>query len=309
MHNQVLALAAKDIIDPSFLGLDSTPVAANTFLNNHKAFLKTRFSKSKPPKSDPDCALGVHTASNCSSEKNFEFYWGYKNHVLVDCISGLPIYELTTGANIHDSSVATEILKNTNEFLPLTGCTFIADKGYDTKVIYNTVKDVYQGDCVIPLNKRGTKSRILIDGRLRCEAGLLMHKDGTSSDHGRKRQKFICPFARSKSKSCPVDHPHFFNGKKCHGCINWITIPDDYRLQIDRHSSYFKATYSLRTECERYNSRFKNSGQERAWVRNGDSVANLNTLAHISMLAIAIAAVATNKRQAYRKLKTLKRAA
>lgn len=51
-----------------------------------------------------------------------------------------------------------------------------------------------------------------------------------------------------------------------------ITIPDDLRLLLDRNSRYFKRTYSLRTECERYNSRFKGTGQERMWVRNKSSV-------------------------------------
>ena len=51
----------------------------------------------------------------------------------------------------------------------------------------------------------------------------------------------------------------------------YITIPDDLRLSVDRDSKYFKSNYSLRTECERYNSRFKNTGQERMWVRNKSS--------------------------------------
>lgn len=63
-------------------------------------------------------------------------YWGYKNHVLVDCISGLPIYELTTTANVHDSTVALDILADTHTFLPITECTFLADKGYDVKIRY-----------------------------------------------------------------------------------------------------------------------------------------------------------------------------
>jgi hypothetical protein len=45
------------------------------------------------------------------------------------------------------------------------------------------------------------------------------------------------------------------------------------------------------------------------WVRNKSSVANLNTLAHISLLAVAIAAVTGNSGQSYRKLKSLKRTA
>ena len=64
-----------------------------------------------------------------------EFYWGYKNHILVDCISGLPICELTTSANVSDSSVTLEILAKANSFLPLAECTFLADKAYDVKAI------------------------------------------------------------------------------------------------------------------------------------------------------------------------------
>ena len=89
----------------------------------------------------------------------------------------------------------------------------------------------------------------------------------------------------------------------------YITIPDDLRLSVDRDSKYFKSNYSLRTECERYNSRFKNTEQERMWVRNKSSVTNLNTIAHISLLAVAVAAITTDTGQSYRKLKAVKRIA
>lgn len=45
------------------------------------------------------------------------------------------------------------------------------------------------------------------------------------------------------------------------------------------------------------------------WVRNKSSVTNLNTLSHISLLAVAIAAITTHSSQSYRKMKTLKRIA
>ena len=128
------------IVDASFIGLDSTPIMTNTKQNNPKSFAKSKFSKENHPKSDPDCALGVHSASNQHNERRYEFYWGYKSHVLVDCISGLPLYELTTPANIMDSTVAVDILAAANQILPLQGCSFLADKGYDVKSIYNTVK-------------------------------------------------------------------------------------------------------------------------------------------------------------------------
>ena len=194
----------------------------NTKQNNPKSFAKNKFSKENHPKSDPGCALGVHSASNQHNERRYEFYWGYKSHVLVDCISGLSLYELTTPANIMDSTVAVDILAAANQILPLQGCSFLADKGYDAKIIYNTVKSVYDGDAFIPLNPQ----RI----------------------------------------------------------------------------------YALRTECERYDSRFKASGQERLWVRNGNSAANLNTLAHISALAVALAAVLHGS-HSYRSVKQLRRSA
>ena len=162
MKSQVLFLAEKGIVDTSFIGLDSTPVAANTSQNNPKSFLSNKFKPDNQPKADPDCKLGVHTASNQPNEKNYEFYWGYKNHVLVDCISGLPIYELTTTAEAPDSTVALSILADTHAFLPVTECTFLADKGYDVKNIYNQVKILYDGECIIPLNKRNTKNPKLL---------------------------------------------------------------------------------------------------------------------------------------------------
>ena len=259
MQSLMLKAADLSLIDLSFIALDATPVKANVSNNNPKSFKKNKFSKAFPPKTDNDCRLGVQTASNQHNEKNYEFYWGYKNHILVDCISGLPVCELTTGANVSDSSVTLEILKKANSFLPLAECSFLADKTYDVKVIYNTVHDTYNGDCFID-----------------C---------------------------------CPCNHKCWNNDKKNRGCTKYVTIPDDYRLSIDRCSIAFKSVYALRTEAERYNSRFKQAGFERVFVRSGDSVKNLNTIAHISLLSIAIAAVITKKAVSYRSVKTLKRLA
>jgi len=305
MRSQVLKLAELGIVDTSFIGLDSTPVAANTRHNNPKCFTPEKFKSQ--PKSDPDCRLGVRTASNQHNNRKFEFYQGYKNHVLSDCITGLPIYEITTGADVYDSTVALDILAKTHDFLPLAECSFLGDAAYDVKNIYNTVKDDYQGDCFIPINPRNTKdSKKLPSGVPVCDAGLAMHRNGFCRADNRPRQQFCCPFKRSSHKNvCPIGHPKSKNT----GCTKSITIPDDYRLSIDRQSVEFKSVYALRTECERYNSRFKSTGQERLWVRNGKSATNLNTVAHISLLAIAVAAVATKSKVSYRCLKSVKRVA
>ena len=136
-----------------------------------------------------------------------------------------------------------------------------------------------------------------------------MNRDGKYRDNGRTRQKYCCPFKNSKTSCCPCNHKCWNNGKKNRGCTKYVTVPDDYRLSIDRQSIAFKSVYALRTEAERYNSRFKQAGCERVFVRNGNSTKNLNTIAHISLLSIAITAVITKKNVSYRSTKSVKRIA
>ncbi len=101
------------------------------------------------------------------------------------CISGLPLFELTTLANTTDASVVPDIPRPANAVLFLRERTFLGDKGYDVKTVYNLVKDAYEGEAVIPLNKRGTKSpEILSVGNPICEAGLAIRKDGKTTDGG-----------------------------------------------------------------------------------------------------------------------------
>lgn len=295
MQTQVRQLYSLGVLDASFIGLDSTPVLANTKQNNPKSFTKNKFDPKNQPKSDKDCALGVHTASNQHNERKYEFYWGYKSHVLVDCITGLPLCELTTTADVADSTVALDILKKTNSYLSVEECTFIGDKAYDVKAIYNTVRELYHGECVIPLNKRNTKSPAKLPcGAPICEAGLAMHRDGKFTENGKTRQKYCCPYKRTAHlHDCPCAHKCFHKESKATGCTKYVTIPNDYRLSIQRDTLEFKSVYALRTECERYNSRFKATAQERLWVRSRHSAENLNTIAHISLLSIAVAAFVT----------------
>lgn len=214
MQSQILSIAAKGIVATSFICLDSTPVSANTSRNNPKAFLANKFKPDNQPNADVDCKLGVYAASNRADETRCKFYWGYKNHVLVDCISGLPICETPTTTEVVDSTVALDILADAHSFLPIMECTLLADKGYDVKNIYNKVKELYGRECIIPLNKRNTKNpKLLPQGNPVCEAGLAMWKDGKFSDKNPTRQKFCCPLKSSKDADCPCHHKNFYNGK------------------------------------------------------------------------------------------------
>lgn len=271
----------------SFIGLDSTPIAANTSQNNPKSFLSNKFKPDNQPKADADCKLGVHTASNQTNVKKYEFYWSYKNHVLVDCISVLPIYELTTTANVYDSTVALDILADTHTFLPITECTFLANKGYDVKNIYNQVQELYQGKCIIPLNKRNTKnSKLLPQGNPVCEAGLAMWKDGKFSTWLHS-SKFCYPLKSSKNTDCPCHHKNFYNGKN----IATVNISKVITLFVQNARDTIHVS------------------KHRTRMYDKSSVTNLNTIAHISLLAVAVTTITSGTDQSYRKLKTVKRIA
>lgn len=310
MKSQVLKLKELGFIDCSFVSADATPVFANTKQNNPKSFAKNKFLKSNPPKSDTDCKLGVHSASNSFNEKNFDYYWGYKNLVLTDAISGLPIDELTTTADIPELSITVDFLKDTNKWFSLKETYFIADKGFDTKAIHNFVRYDLHGQAFIPLNPRATKKDITFTGdNIVCEAGLAMHKDGRQYFDSYIKQKFCCPFRTKKDDTlCLCNHPKYFNGKKNRGCTRYIVTGTDYRASINRDSIFFKRIYALRTESERYNSRWKNLSLERPSARNIKSISNLNTLGHITMLALALAAIADGAINQIRALSSFKKA-
>lgn len=306
MASQVQYLHTKTILSPAFVGIDSMPIFANTKLNNPHAFRFDKDGNLKQPKADLDCRLGAHSSSNAIGKNKVYYYQGYKEHVAVDCISGLPIACLTTPADVADCSVALDLVKKANTVIPLYGGSLLADKGYDAKYIYDSLVADFALKPYIPLNKRNTKKTTFSSGRLLCQAGLHMNKDGTSHDRNRTRQRFYCPLRFSKDKVCPCKHEKFYNGKKHRGCEQWVTVPSDLRLQIDRHSYDFKITYSRRTCCERYNSRFKMAGNPRMWVRSLAAVSNMNILTHIALLSVAIAAVNTGNAKAVTSINQMK---
>lgn len=128
----------------------------------------------------------------------------------------------------------------------MTECTFLADKGYDAKSIYNQAMLLYNGECTIPLNKRNTKDpKLLPQGNPVCEAGFTMWKDGKFSDSGRSRQKLCCPLKFSRDADCLCHHKNFYNGKKHRGCTKYRTLPDDLRLSIDSLDKNVETIYYI----------------------------------------------------------------
>lgn len=206
----------------------------------------------------------------------------------------MPIYEETLPDNKADISSIIDFLEKINSWFSVESSKILTDKGFDSKANYNYIKDALHAHAFIAKNKRNCKNeKTLSSGNPICEAGLTMHKDGNQYLKGSIKQKFCCPFRTSIDNSkCSCNHPKYNNGHKNRGCIKYKSTGVDYRLSVDETSDYFKKHYTMRTESERYNSRFKNLNIEDASVRNSNSVPNLNTIAHIYLLLVA----AVNKR-------------
>jgi hypothetical protein len=299
------------LVDLQNLIEDSTPIFANTKQNNPKSFTKNKFSKAKQPKADSDCRLGVHTASNDSNNKEYEFFWGYKDHILLDAKHGLPVANLTLPANTADVTAGEILVEQANSSLKLKGKTknLICDKSFDSNPFYEFVKNTIGANVIAPL-KSNAKTALFNGDIPTCQAGLTMHKDGHIYRKSGVRFKFCCPFKRSKSKSCPCQNPNFNKQTKNKGCFKWMCVKAaNLRNSADRTSPAFKSLYAKRTAIERYNSRFKFLANEQAYVRNINSISTIIAVSHICLQLTAIVSAKTNNLKLIRSLSALKKVA
>ncbi len=98
--------------------------------------------------------------------------------------------------------------------------------------------------------------------------------------YGYSAQRYRCPLLFPSATGQTCDHEQFKKGKGCQKDIN-DEPGGRARVLMDRTSPLFHAIYNQRTACERINSQAKELGIERPKVRNGRSVANLNTLIYL----------------------------
>lgn len=93
--------------------------------------------------------------------------------------------------------------------------------------------------------------------------------------------RYGCPLAVAGAHDalCPVNHDNWPKG----GCITTLptSIGNRVRHELDRQSEEFKRLYRQRTATERINSQALELGIERPHLRNGRSIANLNTLIYV----------------------------
>ncbi len=105
--------------------------------------------------------------------------------------------------------------------------------------------------------------------------------------NGYRAQRFRYPLLFPEPNAETCDHAQFAKGKGCVKDLNWEK-GEQMRVTLDRDSPLYKAIYTQRPACERINSQAQALGIERPKVRNGRSVANLNTLIYIIINVCAL---------------------
>jgi hypothetical protein len=257
--------------------------------NNPRVYVKDRFDKVKQPLGDPDCKLGVKRSTNQeqpddSTKVKKEYLWGYGSGVAAATTpdyGDVVLAEYTLPFNEGDVTYFEPLYLQTVTALDSLPINITADAAYDAWYVYQRV--VHRGGmAAVPLNQHGHPLYERDpDGVPLCPKKLRMHPT-YQFDHtyGYRAQRFRCPLLFPEKTGAICDHKQFAKGKGCVKDVNWEK-GGLMRVTLNRDSPLYKAIYTQRTSCERINSQAKELGIERPKVRNGQSVANLNTLIYV----------------------------
>lgn len=311
-ENLVKELISLEEISTKFISTDSCPVKSPIRENNLKTNVKDRFDKTKTPKGDPEARLGVYVTY--PSEKKAQFFWGYKNHIINDASSELPLAEITKPASVPEQHLAIPQLKYVKDTFASSIEAVIGDSQFDSSKIIEYIVKELEAKPVIAKNPRGGKNpdiKLSRTGIPICIAGFQMLSRGKYYDkaQNRRRHKFICSIKGSKRFSkklgtfCPWNHPNFYNNR--FGCTTNLRIDVDQSIRdsIDYGSQTFKKLYNLRTSSERIFSRLLTFCMQKPSVIGLNATANVCTIAHITVLAVALAAVKSNQKDKIRFIK------
>ena len=291
-----------------YLSYDSTNIPVKVKENNLKTSVKDRFKKSGRPKGDPESRLGVMIHFPKPFQKEIRYFWGYRNFVLSDALSELPIIEETRPANVVDSKIILPQLSRAKDQLGLEIGAVIADSALDSaKVLSFILRDLKAKPYIARNMRRGKELPVSKSGNRICLAGFEMLYWGKYKEGKRTRIKFVCPIIHSRKfreehPYCPWIHPQFVKGT---GCFAYLQVIDeDIRKQIAYGSKEFKKVYNLRSGSERIFSRLLELAMQNPSVRGLQAISNHSTIAHITVLLIALTAIKTGNKDKIRFVKS-----
>jgi hypothetical protein len=296
---------------------DTKHIIAFVKENNPKVYIEDRYDKTRQPKADPDCRLGCKKKRNVSPEQEAdrgytaaegqppggtpstdpvpastvrvgEYYWGYASGVIATKVPGwgeFVLAELTQPFDKSDVSYFFPLMADVERRLGHPPRFGAFDMAFEAHYVYDYFLQA-GGYAAIRLSKRGDNTRQFDQtGLPLCKAKLAMplkyaYTCRTTEVH-HQRGRYACPllFPQPSGQLCPIGHKNWKKG----GCL--VTMPTSpgarVRYQLDRQSDQFKAIYKQRTATERVNSLAVELDIERPKLRNGQAIANHNTLIYV----------------------------
>jgi hypothetical protein len=288
------------------VSLDTKHVIAWVKENNPKAYVTERFNKHSPPLGDPDCRLGCKRKHNrttptrsprsASTVAVGEYYWGYGSGLVVTKVPGYGEFVLAEMTQPFDQGDATYFFPLMNQvearlgYRPRHG-TF--DAAFDAWYVYAHFHMENQPDfgfAAVPFSEKGNykakERQFSPEGLPLCQAGLAMPLKYTFTDRTKciiehERGLYVCPlqFPTRTHSRCPAHRATWKHG----GCTVQMPTSIGARLRhtLDRESERYREVYRQRTATERINSQAVALGIERPHLRNGQAIANDNTLIYL----------------------------
>ncbi len=289
------------------ISLDTKHIIAWVEENNPKAYVSDRYNKDKQPKGDPDCRLGCkrrHNRRDSSADlpptptteplpgstvSVGEFYWGYASGVVATKADGwgeFVLAELTQPFDQPDVSYFFPLMTEVQRRLGRKPKFGALDAAFDAFYVHEYFHQA-GGFAAVPwADRQDHRKQFDHDGLPLCSAGLGMPLKSTFTKKSRclfphSCARYACPlrYPEPTGQPCPINHKNWPKD----GCITTLPLSPGTRArhELDRSSPVYKQLYKQRTATERVNSQAVELGIERPKLRNGKTIANLNTLIYV----------------------------
>jgi hypothetical protein len=298
--------AQREVPVPDLVSIDTKHILAWVKENNPKTFLEKRFDKTQQPTGDRDCKLGCKRRHNqhragptpapptptanpvpAETVQVGEYYWGYASGVAAVKVHGwgeFVLAELTQPFDHPDVSYFFPLMAFVEQRLGKKPCFGTLDAAFDAFYIYDYFHQA-GGFAAVPFVEKGKVVKRLFNetGLPLCAADKPMplratYWDRTTAIIEYERGQYVCPlfFPNPTGEACPINDKHWSEG----GCVTTLSTSPGARIrhQLDRNAQVYKDIYKQRTAVERINSQAVELGIERPKLRNGQAIANLNTL-------------------------------
>lgn len=148
------SLFAAGVFSGRVLALDSCPILSPVRENNLKTAVRDRFNKQRYPQADPTARLGVLASYARPESRKVIFFWGYRNHAVVDTETELPLWEGTEPADRKDSAMAIPLLQTLTAVVPLPVEAVCADCSYDTEAFLQFIVDTLHAQPIVAAHPR-----------------------------------------------------------------------------------------------------------------------------------------------------------